>query len=43
MRDGVVLYIFGNEPVPEVFGAAKSKRKLLALEKEFQIAWNYCT
>ena len=43
MRDGVVLYIFGNEPGPEVFGAAKSKRKLLALEKEFQIAWDYCT
>ena len=43
MRDGAVLYIFGNEPGPEVFGAAKSKRKLLGLEKEFQIAWDYCT
>ncbi len=43
MHDGVVLYIFGNEPAPEVLGAAKSKRKLLALEKEFQITWGYCT
>ena len=43
MRDGVVLYIFGNEPGPEVFGSAKSKRRLLALEAEFQIDWGYCT
>ena len=43
MRDGVVLYIFGSEPGPEVFGAAKSKRKLRELEKDFQVAWDYCT
>ena len=43
MQDGQVLYIFGNEPAPEVFGGAKTKQKLLALEKTFGVSWDYCT
>ena len=43
MQNGQVLYIFGNEPAPEVFGSAQSKRKLLALEKTFGVHRDYCT
>lgn len=43
MQDALVLYIFGNEPAPGVFGGAKTKRKLLALEKTFGVSWDYCT
>lgn len=43
VRDGQVLYIFGTEPAPEVFGGAQTKRKFLALEKAFAVSWDYCT
>lgn len=43
MQDGQVFYIFGNEPAPEVFGGAQTKRKFLALEKTFGVSWDYCT
>lgn len=43
MRDGQVLYIFGNEPAPEVFGGAKTKQKFRDLERTFGVSWDYCT
>lgn len=43
MRDGQVLYIFGKEPAPEVFGGAKTKQKFLDLERTFDVSWDYCT
>jgi hypothetical protein len=43
MRDGQVLYVFGEGLAPEVFGGARTKRKFLALERAFHISWDYCT
>lgn len=43
LRDGQVLFIVGNDPGPEVYGGGRTREDFLAVEKAFDISWDYST